>query len=664
MGDVNLDQVVNGLDVDPFVEVLLNGPLQPEADMNEDQVVNGLDVDPFVAAVVGGGAQQIPEPSTLLLCLLALAVVGGWRRTAMQRRTSCLRRTLLCVGLFATSTAVAADAAESKPLVVVSAASYAKLVANIDQFIDPRLTALMRELAARVVKIPTDPRTMAPVGIDTRRPWGLVVESNGQTLPIYGFAPVIDLGLTLAGPVAANKAKPPIDGVYRIKVADQTWYVKQQGTWAVFANSRRGLDSVSAEPVKVLGGFERQYDLAIRVALKDLPAEHRDLARRWIKEGHQLTLPREPAESNLQHALRTALINQALRRAAELIDEGDTLLVGLSLDFRARRLIADVYLTYRPGSDMAESLAAPSKSETDFAGFLIPGAMLTGVWTGEIARMSLYQVLSLFDSVADQLLPAGLGNGLWPTIRDALMQQSIDGATVAAVRSGAPTLAIGGYVADGAKIQRQLMALAEAARNRPADPNAPAWKPDAARYRNVRFHAVSIPIGKHAQDRRRLVGMFGESVDVVVGVDEHHLYLAAGKQAMPLLRQVVRSSHTRSPRQPPARELLAAPVEVSTPAGRHRSRCQPHPAITAGPIAGELRRPGSHHPHRGTGSTRRPRASRDRRGRAPLCHTAGALAAAPADKDDCFDPMVDNEMRKRYRLLVGAARIRLGLRSK
>jgi hypothetical protein len=55
LGDVNLDGVVNGLDVDPFVDVLLSGPFQAEADMNLDGVVNGLDVDPFVAAVVGSG---------------------------------------------------------------------------------------------------------------------------------------------------------------------------------------------------------------------------------------------------------------------------------------------------------------------------------------------------------------------------------------------------------------------------------------------------------------------------------------------------------------------------------------------------------------------------------------------------------------------------------
>ena len=79
LGDVNHDTEVNGLDVDPFVDVLLASRFDVAADMNLDGVVNGLDVDPFVAAVVGG-SQPIPEPSTLLLCLVAFGVVGGVRR--------------------------------------------------------------------------------------------------------------------------------------------------------------------------------------------------------------------------------------------------------------------------------------------------------------------------------------------------------------------------------------------------------------------------------------------------------------------------------------------------------------------------------------------------------------------------------------------------------
>ena len=59
LGDVNSDGQVNGLDVDPFVNILLNGPYDPTADMNEDGAVNGLAVELFVAAGVGGNAPSL-----------------------------------------------------------------------------------------------------------------------------------------------------------------------------------------------------------------------------------------------------------------------------------------------------------------------------------------------------------------------------------------------------------------------------------------------------------------------------------------------------------------------------------------------------------------------------------------------------------------------------
>ena len=77
VGDINGDGEVNGLDVDPFVDVVLNGSDERltllKADMNGDNEVNGLDVDPFVAAVVGAAGQaNVPEPSTIVLAGLAL----------------------------------------------------------------------------------------------------------------------------------------------------------------------------------------------------------------------------------------------------------------------------------------------------------------------------------------------------------------------------------------------------------------------------------------------------------------------------------------------------------------------------------------------------------------------------------------------------------------
>jgi hypothetical protein len=83
LGDINDDGEINGLDVDPFVDVLLASRFDVAADMNGDGVVNGLDVAPFVAAVVGGDSHHIPEPSTLLLAAIALLGLLYWQRTGI-----------------------------------------------------------------------------------------------------------------------------------------------------------------------------------------------------------------------------------------------------------------------------------------------------------------------------------------------------------------------------------------------------------------------------------------------------------------------------------------------------------------------------------------------------------------------------------------------------
>jgi hypothetical protein len=81
LGDVNRDGVVNGLDVSPFVEVLLNGLFNAPADINRDGAVNGLDVLPFVAVVLrGGSVPAVPEPPTLIIAVGFFLCMAGCRR--------------------------------------------------------------------------------------------------------------------------------------------------------------------------------------------------------------------------------------------------------------------------------------------------------------------------------------------------------------------------------------------------------------------------------------------------------------------------------------------------------------------------------------------------------------------------------------------------------
>ncbi|OHB78015.1 MAG: hypothetical protein A2W31_17935 [Planctomycetes bacterium RBG_16_64_10] len=91
-GDVNLDGGVNGLDVGPFFDALVQGRYLTTADVNRDGGVDGLDLEPFVAAVlgrpIGVAPAVVPEPATFALVELALL---GFVGSVGRGRSICLR---------------------------------------------------------------------------------------------------------------------------------------------------------------------------------------------------------------------------------------------------------------------------------------------------------------------------------------------------------------------------------------------------------------------------------------------------------------------------------------------------------------------------------------------------------------------------------------------
>jgi hypothetical protein len=56
LGDVNLDETVDFLDITPFIGVLSNSGDQAEADCNEDGSVDFLDITPFIAILSGSNS--------------------------------------------------------------------------------------------------------------------------------------------------------------------------------------------------------------------------------------------------------------------------------------------------------------------------------------------------------------------------------------------------------------------------------------------------------------------------------------------------------------------------------------------------------------------------------------------------------------------------------
>ena len=129
LGDVNLDRVVNGLDVDPFVGVLLNGPFQAEADMNRGRrgqrpgrrSVRGrrgrrwcpggprtVDPRPGRSGRPGHGVTNLKRRSSDAT-FLAPVTLGRWSAGCAYRQHSAADSTLDRAYLFGDSTGISAQ---------------------------------------------------------------------------------------------------------------------------------------------------------------------------------------------------------------------------------------------------------------------------------------------------------------------------------------------------------------------------------------------------------------------------------------------------------------------------------------------------------------------------------------------------------------------------
>ena len=64
-------------------------------------------------------------------------------------------------------------------------------------------------------------------------------------------------------------------------------------------------------------------------------------------------------------------------------------------------------------------------------------------------------------------------------------------------------------------------------------------KLDAATVRDVRVHSVSIPIPADANEREKIVALFGETLEVAIGVGSQSLYLAVGRDPLAAMRRVI-----------------------------------------------------------------------------------------------------------------------------
>jgi hypothetical protein len=470
------------------------------------------------------------------------------------------------------SPSVAVRAAEQaapgmKPVLVVGFSGYDELRKDLDWIGklggNPTLGAMLE------TNLKQQLGTQEFAGLDQTRPWGLVVESDGQEFGGYAFLPVTDLGQFLKTfEQQIGKPKDAGDGVKEIDVQGRPMYVKGVGKWAFLSISPDGFSRLPKDPVAQLDGLTKDYDLAMRVIVRNVPPMARQMLLATMQMGMQMGMERQPGESEADHALRTKMAREAIDQMTNTINDLDTLLIGVALDPKAAVGRLDYMVTAVEGTKTAKQMAQPKQQKTQFAGLLQPGAAVTLVAASELTESNVSQAKLTIESrkkyALDELERQGLGpdelklakqliNDLTDVIQRTLEGKHWDGGMAAFLGPDRATVVAASRVADAAKLDQLIKDLVQqATKDQPAI--AEMIKLNAEEYQGFRFHRANVPTEELGQFPN-LPKLVGQSLEVILAIGPEAAYLSVGRDATQTLKQVIDKSKADAGKTIPPMQL-------------------------------------------------------------------------------------------------------------
>ncbi|MCS7306717.1 MAG: hypothetical protein NZ602_16615 [Thermoguttaceae bacterium] len=450
-------------------------------------------------------------------------------------------------------------AQQPTPIAVVSISGYDELRGDLEMIGKLGGTPELAKMVEGFIAIGTGGRGLA--GLDKARPLGAVVYVDGEEFPVIGFVPVTNLKSllqALAGPL--GEAKDAGQGVYEISVGETSLYVKQQGGWAFVASEKDLLDKAPADPLKLLAGQEKKYDLAVSLSVKNLPEHLRNMVAGLLQMGAQQALEKQPGETDEQHQLRVKLAQRSLEEAIKQINDLDTVLLGLNIDQKTKTAYVDLQVTAKPGTQMAKEAAMAAKVESQMLGFVLPDAVFSVRATGPITEADRTSMKEIFPQLKKQLLEQLQDQGLsdeqikkakelleelFTLLEESAEAKAMDMAASLVLKADALSLLMGGSVPNGTKIEAWFKKLVKAVQEEePAIENH--VKLNADTYEGVNLHVATVPLPPDTPDAEKLSKLLGPQLDIVLGTAPNALYLAIGQDAEKLLKKAITQSKQKA----------------------------------------------------------------------------------------------------------------------
>ena len=465
----------------------------------------------------------------------------------------------LLLGVFGPSAALAQPSQAAKPVVVMSFAGYDRAIADVKlvgELVDrPELAGGLEGLMALVT------RGKGLAGIDKSRPCGVAMFDVSDEKPVgYGFVPITDFKALkeLLQPYI-EEINDVGDGVLQVigKTPGQKVFVKPTDKWLFISDSAENLAATPENPIRLLGGLNKQYDLAVGFNPRNVPAKQRQKLVKQIRKEIEKELQRKPGEDDMEYAVRSMVMTKIQEVVLTAINDIDRVTVGCALDNKSSSVIFEVAVTARKGSKIVETLDAMPRTQTSFGGFRLPGAIMTGNMTAtcphagaadwnKLFKMIRTKAFESIDEEEESEKKAAAGKKIvgaaLDIAKEAIKSGRIDCVMSVVAKPDGVTLVCAREVPDGKAVENLLEMIVDAVRAEAPGMVEKLLKTDVGEFQGVRFHTVTVDIPADADNRDKVVSLIGEKLEIVIGIGDEAVYLAAGRNAMSTLKKAIEKS--------------------------------------------------------------------------------------------------------------------------
>ncbi len=441
-----------------------------------------------------------------------------------------------------------AQAPSAKPMAVIAINNYNELSKDIGWVADlvgpPGSSAMIQAQGAQFAQM-----------FDATKPIGIVVQSDGVLgAKVLGFIPTNNVQ-QLVGMLAlfGMTAQPTDGGLLELQAGAAPVYIKEGQGWAFVSNNKETLANVPADPVPLLGGLEKEYDVAIKGNVDAIPPVFMQLAMSQIQAGLQASTAQPlPGETEQAFEARRTQAMQSMEEMQKALNDMKSLTLGMNIDQTRESVYFDFGFDFKAGSASAQSMDY-SDVTTDLVAFSDDNAAVTMSMAGKIDPIQGAQAAAQIDLIRDQALNQLKNDPNIPTeelrtlasktvetlvevINGTMAAGEIDMAASMTMTDGMGAIgAIRAAQADSLEtVFRELVTVAKE-----QDPSFPPVNLDAAKHAGATFHTMAIPVPPFDPQAQ---AYFGEAIDISIGMSAEHIYFGIGKGNLDKIKAAIDAS--------------------------------------------------------------------------------------------------------------------------